>query len=70
MEAVGERLRQTKRVQNMERLRLHTLPHYTVYRTSDERYLSIGVVDEDKFWRKTCEVLDLSGAAGLPLWGR
>ncbi len=70
LEAVGERLRQTKRVKNMERMRLHTLPHYTVYRTSDERYLSIGVVDEDKFWRKTCEVLDLSGAAGLPLWGR
>ncbi|MBV1857310.1 MAG: CoA transferase [Nannocystaceae bacterium] len=70
LEVVSERLRQTKRVRNMERLRLHTLPHYTVYRTSDERYLSIGVVDEDKFWRKACEVLELTGAAGLPLWGR
>ena len=70
LQAVGERLRQTKRVRSMERLRLHTLPHYTVYRTSDDRYLSIGVVDEDKFWKKACEVLDLSGAGGLPLWGR
>jgi crotonobetainyl-CoA:carnitine CoA-transferase CaiB-like acyl-CoA transferase len=70
LEAVGERLRKTKRVRSLERLRLHTLPHYTVYRTADARYLSIGVVDEDKFWKKACEVLDLSGAGGLPLWGR
>ncbi len=70
LEAVSQRLRKTKRVQNVERLRLHTLPHYTVYRTADARYLSIGIVDEDKFWRRACEVLDLSGAGGLPLWGR
>ncbi len=70
LEAVGEKLRQTKRVRSLERLRLHTLPHYTVYRTADGRYLSIGVVDEDKFWKAACEVLDLDGAGGLPLWGR
>jgi len=70
LQRVSDKLRQTKRVQSMERLRLHTLPHYTVYGTADGRYLSIGVVDEDKFWRKACEVLDLGGAAGLPLWGR
>ena len=70
LEKVSDTLRSTKRVKSLERLRLHTLPHYTVYRTSDDRYLSIGVVDEDKFWRKACEVLDLGGAGGLPLWGR
>ncbi|MCR9165773.1 MAG: CaiB/BaiF CoA transferase family protein [Nannocystaceae bacterium] len=70
LERVGETLRKTKRVKSLERLRLHTLPHYTVYRTSDDRYLSIGVVDEDKFWRAACEVLELAGAGGLPLWGR
>ncbi len=70
LDAVGERLRRTKRVQSVERLRLHTLPHYTVYRCSDGRYLSIGIVDEDKFWRSACDVLQLSGAGGLPLWGR
>ena len=70
LEKVSDTLRSTKRVKSLERLRLHTLPHYTVYRTADDRYLSIGVVDEDKFWRKACEVLDLGGAAGLPLWGR
>jgi len=70
LEKVSDSLRATKRVKSLERLRLHTLPHYTVYRTADDRYLSIGVVDEDKFWRKACEVLDLGGAGGLPLWGR
>lgn len=70
LERVSETLRQTRRVKSLERLRLHTLPHYTVYRTADERYLSIGVVDEDKFWRAACDVLELGGAGGLPLWGR
>ncbi len=70
LEAMTNRLRQSKRVRSLERLRLHTLPHYTVYRTSDERYLSLGIVDEDKFWRRMCDVLGMSGAANLPLWGR
>lgn len=70
LDAVTARLRRSKRVQKLERLRLHTLPHYTVYETSDGRHLSIGIVDEDKFWRAMCEVLELGAAAKVPLWGR
>lgn len=70
LDRVSETLRQTKRVKSLERLRLHTLPHYTVYRTADDRYLSMGIVDEDKFWRAACDVLELGGAGGVPLWGR
>ncbi len=70
LRAVGSRLALSKRVRSLKRLRLHTLPHYTVYRTRDDRYLSIGIVDEDKFWRGLCEVLELRAVAPIPLWGR
>ncbi|MGK5093271.1 CoA transferase [Deltaproteobacteria bacterium TL4] len=54
-------------LQEIERLRLYYLPHYNVFQTKDAHYLSIGIVDEDKFWRVLCEKLDLKPIGHWPL---
>jgi crotonobetainyl-CoA:carnitine CoA-transferase CaiB-like acyl-CoA transferase len=69
-DAVGERLKSSERYQELRRLKLHALPHYALYRTRDDRYLSIGIVDEDKFWAALCEGLNLGVLAKIPLAGR
>ncbi len=33
------------------------IPHYDVFRTSDGRYISLGIVHEDHFWTRLCDVL-------------
>ena len=67
LDRLGDALKKTRRWNQLERLRLHALPHYGVYRTSDDRWLSIGIVDEDKFWRALCQGLGLPTAlASLP----
>ncbi|MEE2709101.1 MAG: CaiB/BaiF CoA-transferase family protein [Gemmatimonadota bacterium] len=38
---------------------LSGLPHYEVFRTADDRYISIGIVYESQFWRRLCDVLGL-----------
>ena len=70
VDAVGERLKASRRYQQITRLRLHALPHYAVYKTKDDRWLSIGIVDEDKFWRALCSALGFPGVGGLPMIGR
>jgi len=54
-----EGLARTHAWRNLVRLRLHALPHYALYRTRDDRWLSVGIVDERKFWAALCEGLDL-----------
>lgn len=54
----------------LDRERLHALPHYDVYRCRDGRWLALGVVDEDHFWRALCAVLGLRGVGSLPMTGR
>lgn len=66
-DAIGARLARTEVVQRLVRLRLHALPHYGVFRTRDDRWLSVAIVDEDKFWRALCQGLGLSRMGGLPL---
>ena len=38
---------------------LGNIPHYGIYETSDGRHISIGIVHEDHFWTRLCEVLGL-----------
>ncbi len=38
---------------------LGSIPHYGVFETSDGRYISLGVVHEDHFWTRLCDVLGL-----------
>lgn len=41
------------------------LPGYGVFATSDDRYIALGVVAEDHFWRPLCDTLGLSEVADL-----
>ncbi len=54
----------------LSRKRLHALPHYGLFRTRDGRHLSLGIVDEQKFWRALCSRCGLSSLASLPLVAR
>ncbi len=36
------------------------IPHYGVFKTADGRYISLGIVHEDHFWTRLCDVLGLS----------
>jgi crotonobetainyl-CoA:carnitine CoA-transferase CaiB-like acyl-CoA transferase len=70
VDAVGDRLRKSDRWQGVERLRLHALPHYALYRTRDDRWLSVGIVDEDKFWAALCDAVGLAPLGSLPMLAR
>ncbi len=39
---------------------LDNIPHYGVFETSDGRYISLGIVHEDHFWTRLCDVLGLN----------
>ncbi|MEV5575628.1 CoA transferase [Spirillospora sp. NPDC052269] len=39
---------------------------YGVYRTADDRQITLGVVSEDRLWTAVCRALDLPGLAHLP----
>lgn len=69
-DAVGERIKKGSRYEAVTRLRLHALPHYTTYRTRDGRYLAVGIVDENKFWRALCSAMGMGVVAKLPMLGR
>jgi crotonobetainyl-CoA:carnitine CoA-transferase CaiB-like acyl-CoA transferase len=70
VDAVGERLKDTRRYKSLTRLRLYALPHYACYQTKDGRWLSVAIVDEDKFWRALCEALGVGPLGGIPMLGR
>ena len=38
---------------------LGEIPHYGVFETSDGRHISLGIVHEDHFWTRLCDVLGL-----------
>ncbi|MCY4544293.1 MAG: CaiB/BaiF CoA-transferase family protein [Gemmatimonadetes bacterium] len=38
---------------------LGSIPHYGVFETSDGRHISLGIVLEDHFWTRLCDVLGL-----------
>ncbi|MEM6991081.1 MAG: CoA transferase, partial [Myxococcota bacterium] len=67
LDRLGDAMKRTRRFDQFARLRLHALPHYGVFQTGDGRWLSIGIVDEDKFWRALCQALGLpTPLAALP----
>ena len=39
---------------------LENIPHYGIFETSDNRYISIGIVHEDHFWAHLCDALGLA----------
>jgi len=69
-DTLGERVKRSDAYAKLARLRLHALPHYALYRTFDDRWLSIGIVSEHKFWVALCDALELPRIRGLPLLAR
>jgi len=74
-ERVATRLEHTAAFRNLLRLRLHALPHYALYQTADDRWISVGIVDERKFWTALCEGIGLpaplrASLAAIPLAAR
>jgi crotonobetainyl-CoA:carnitine CoA-transferase CaiB-like acyl-CoA transferase len=45
-----------------ERPNVTVAPHYGTFRTADGRFVTLGIVYEDHFWRAFCDI------AGLPEW--
>ncbi len=41
------------------------IPHYGLFQCSDGSWFSLGIVDEDHFWRRFCEASGLGDMAGL-----
>ena len=41
------------------------IPHYGLFECSDRSWFSLGIVDEDHFWRRFCEASGLDEMAGL-----
>src|SRR5690606_34527630 len=70
LDEVGERVSHSDRYQRVRRVGLHALPHYGIYETRDHKWLSVGIVDEDKFWRALCEALGVTPLGRIPLVAR
>jgi crotonobetainyl-CoA:carnitine CoA-transferase CaiB-like acyl-CoA transferase len=69
-DTLGERVKRSDAYAKLARLRLHALPHYALYRTLDDRWLSIGIVSEHKFWVALCDALELPRVRSLPMLAR
>lgn len=67
---VGDSVRASELFRDLERVRLHGLPHYGIFQCKDDAWLSIGIVDEDKFWKVLCESIGLADLGKIPLAGR
>jgi crotonobetainyl-CoA:carnitine CoA-transferase CaiB-like acyl-CoA transferase len=46
------------------------IPHYGLFKTRDEKYLTLGIVHEEHFWKNLCSVIDMGDLAGLDLFSR
>lgn len=70
VQALGRRLAASKHYDRLQRVGLHALPHYGIYKTRDKQWLSVGIVDEHKFWRALCKALGLGVLGEIPLPAR
>lgn len=57
-------------IDHLARAKLYAMPHYGVFRCSDGEHLSLGIVDENHFWKALCDELDLGPMRKLPLPAR
>lgn len=67
---LGERMQERGPLQRLARQRLYALPNYALYRTRDTRWISVAIVDEQKFWRALCEGIGVSPLGTIPWVGR
>lgn len=48
-------------LQEANERRVVSIPHYGVFRTKDDKYITLGILHEDHFWRRLCAVVGLEG---------
>jgi crotonobetainyl-CoA:carnitine CoA-transferase CaiB-like acyl-CoA transferase len=46
------------------------IPHYGLFKTRDEKFITLGIVHEEHFWKKLCSVIDMGDLAGLDIFNR
>ena len=46
------------------------IPHYGIFKAGDGKYITLGIVHEEHFWKNLCAVIDLGDLAGLDLFHR
>ncbi|HOC60089.1 MAG TPA: CaiB/BaiF CoA-transferase family protein [Smithellaceae bacterium] len=46
------------------------IPHYGLFRTQNGKWISLGIVHEDHFWNKLCNIMDINDWASLDLFTR
>ncbi|MGA3281874.1 MAG: CaiB/BaiF CoA-transferase family protein [Smithella sp.] len=46
------------------------IPHYGLFKTRDEKFITLGIVHEEHFWKNLCSVIDMGNLAGLDLFNR
>jgi len=46
------------------------IPHYGLFKTRDEKFITLGIVHEEHFWKNLCSVVDMGNLAGLDLFNR
>lgn len=46
------------------------IPHYGIFKTKDEKYITLGIIHEEHFWKKFCSIVDMGNLAELDLFHR
>lgn len=46
------------------------IPHYGVFKTRDDKFLTLGIVHEEHFWKNLCSVIEMGDLAELDLFNR
>jgi crotonobetainyl-CoA:carnitine CoA-transferase CaiB-like acyl-CoA transferase len=46
------------------------IPHYGVFETRDKKFITLGIVHEEHFWKKLCGVIDMGEFAGMNILDR
>lgn len=46
------------------------IPHYGLFKTKDEKFITLGIVHEEHFWKKLCSVMKMGDLEALDLFHR
>jgi crotonobetainyl-CoA:carnitine CoA-transferase CaiB-like acyl-CoA transferase len=46
------------------------IPHYGIFKTSDDKFITLGIVHEEHFWNNLCSVIDLGELKNLKIINR
>ncbi len=46
------------------------IPHYGIFKTRDDKFLTLGIVHEEHFWQNLCSVIEMGDLAELDLVNR